>query len=403
MSRVTAVGTVLPVWTDGRQRVAGIDEDAVTLAVAAARQALDLAGDGARVDRVVLVSRDLPLLEGGNAAPLLAGIGIADSVPVVEQVGGAPALLDAVAGAVPGTLVVAADLVSAGAGAVLVGDTGPELTLRGRVVRSMPVRARAADGVVREYDDTRLVWEQGVRRSVEQLELTEKPVVVAGLNAKQADQLCSATPPRLATTGAASAIFALAALTEAGPGIVLAVEQASVTAVHVDGIPEVSRLAPPACPVPRTRDNPGPDISISLAAYDRAFEPKLRWEAGSCDECGTLALPPRHRCLSCGSEAGWSLVPLPRTGEVYTGVTVHVPVPGLPTPYSLVIVQLDGVDVRTLVRVTGVEAGTTQIGDRGALVFRKVATRSGIPDYGYAFLPAEVTGQDARQREEALA
>ena len=82
-------------------------------------------------------------------------------------------------------------------------------------------------------------------------------------------------------------------------------------------------------------------------------------------------------------------MPLPRTGTVYTGVTVRIPVPGLPTPYSLVIVELDGVDVRVLARVTGASAGTVNIGDRGRMVLRLVAVRSGVPDYGYAFCPEE--------------
>ncbi|WP_121258731.1 OB-fold domain-containing protein [Nocardioides ferulae] len=401
MSRLTAIGTVLPGWSDGKRRVVGLDEDAVTLGVAAARVVLEKAGT-VPVDRVVFVSHDLPLLEGGNAAPLLAGIGLDESVVVVEQVGGAPAVLDAVAGALPGTLVIAADLLPAGAGAVLVGETGPELSVEGRVVRSMPTQSRAADGIVREYDDPRLLWEQGVRRSIEQLELTERPTVVAGLAAKQARQVCSGTPPELPVIGGAAAVFALAAIADPGGALVLAVEQANITAARVDGVPTVASVAPEVRPLPRTRTTPGPDIAISLAAYDRAFEPKLRWEAGSCDACGTLALPPRLRCLECGSEEGWSLVPLPRTGEVYTGVTVHVPVPGLPTPYSLVIVQLDDVDVRALVKVTGVEAGAMQIGDRGTLVFRRISTRTGIPDYGYAFLP-EADVEAAQHREEASA
>jgi uncharacterized OB-fold protein len=83
------------------------------------------------------------------------------------------------------------------------------------------------------------------------------------------------------------------------------------------------------------------------------------------------------------------LEPLPRSGEVYSCVTIHVPVPGLPTPYSLAIVQLDGVETRALVKVTGVPAGRIAIGDTGILVLRRVAIRSGIPDYGYAFLPTE--------------
>ena len=72
---------------------------------------------------------------------------------------------------------------------------------------------------------------------------------------------------------------------------------------------------------------------------------------------------------------------------MYTEATVHIPMPGLRTPYSLVIGELDGVGVRALVKVTGAEAGTVQIGDRGRLALRRVAVRSGVPDYGYAFAP----------------
>jgi uncharacterized OB-fold protein len=389
MSRLAALGTYLPPWGGDRGREAGHDEDAVTLGVAAARAALrDVPGEA--VHRVVFLTRDLPLLEGGNGAPLLAGIGLSADTAVVEQVGGAPAALEALADAAPGTLVVAADAAPAGAAAALVGDSGPELSLAGRVVRSLPVRSRGRDGVVRDYDDPRLQRERGLGVAVEELDLPDKPVVVAGVPAKLAAGLCAGRPPALPTMGASAALFALAALEETGsPGVVLAVEQASASAVRVDGFPRVHRDERDAQPPQPVRHNPGPEIAISLAAYERAFEPKLRWEAGRCDACGTLAFPPRYRCLGCGSEDGRSLVPLPRSGAVYTGVTVHVPVPGLPTPYSLLIVELDGVDVRALVKVTGVPAGTTGIGDRGTLVLRRVAVRTGVPDYGYALLPDE--------------
>src|SRR5438552_17152667 len=103
MPSVAAIGTYLPPWSDGDVRVAGPDEDAVTMAVEAGGRALG------PVDRVVFVSRHLPLLEGGNGAALLAGLSLPDDVPVVEQVGGGPAVLDAIASAGPGTLVLAAD------------------------------------------------------------------------------------------------------------------------------------------------------------------------------------------------------------------------------------------------------------------------------------------------------
>ena len=103
---------------------------------------------------------------------------------------------------------------------------------------------------------------------------------------------------------------------------------------------------------------------------------------------GALDFPPRYRLSDNGELAtNYELIPLPRTGTVYTETTVHMPVPGLRTPYSLVIVELDGVGVRALVKVTGAEPGTVDIGDRGRLTLRRVAVRSGVPDYGYMFEP----------------
>ena len=68
MPYVASIGTYLPCWGTPQHRVAGDDEDAITLAVEAGRAALTAGG---AVERVVLVSRDLPLLESSNAAVLL--------------------------------------------------------------------------------------------------------------------------------------------------------------------------------------------------------------------------------------------------------------------------------------------------------------------------------------------
>src|ERR1700746_3197915 len=150
MSTIAAVGTYLPPWTDGATRVAGPDEDAVTCGVAAGRAVLTSAGT-APVKRVILVTRDVPLLEGGNGAALLAGLGLEPQVTVIEQVGGAAASLGAVTDSAPGTLVVTADCPPggpAGAAAVLTGGhgLGPELSRAGQVTRRLPVRGRGGDG-----------------------------------------------------------------------------------------------------------------------------------------------------------------------------------------------------------------------------------------------------------------
>lgn len=70
MTQVVSIGTYLPPWTVRGRRVAGPDEDALTMAVAAGRAA----DPDATAQRVVVVSRDFPLLEGGNGAVLLAAL-----------------------------------------------------------------------------------------------------------------------------------------------------------------------------------------------------------------------------------------------------------------------------------------------------------------------------------------
>ncbi len=212
------------------------------------------------------------------------------------------------------------------------------------------------------------------------------------MDARQAAAVGAGTPGELPTTGASSALFALAALVRAGmTGGLFAADQASVTGVQVgEGTAAVQRNEPAPRPVPEGTRSAGADIPISLAAYDRAFDAKTRWEAGRHSGRDELDFPPRYRVDRDGSlRADYALVPLPRTGTVYTGVTVHVPVPGLTTPYSLVIVELDEVGVRALAKVTGAEPGSVRIGDRGRMVLRRVALRSGVPDYGYAFCPDE--------------
>jgi uncharacterized OB-fold protein len=417
MTHVSAIATYLPCWGSARGRVAGGDEDAVTLAVEAGRAAIDaadggdlaggdLAGGGEAgaagreagaggVQRVVLVSRELPLLEGGNAAVLLAGLGLDPEIEVSERLGGAPAALDALTSARPRTLVIAADVRPfAGAAAALVAGSGLQVTPVARLARSLPVRTRSAAGEVHDYGDPRLLRERGVLASISALaaEGADKPLALAGVDARQATAVCAGQPPALPTTGASSALFALAVLAESrSAGPLFAAEQATVSGVRVgDGVALVRRVEPAARPLPASTFTPGKEIPVSLAAYDRAFPAKVRFEAGRQAGTGELDFPPRYRVGTDGTlHTDYTLVPLPRTGTVYTGVTVRIPVPGLPTPYSLVIVELDGVDVRVLARVTGASPGTVTIGDRGRMVLRLVAVRSGVPDYGYAFCPEE--------------
>jgi uncharacterized OB-fold protein len=397
MSQVVSIGTYLPPWTVRDRRVTGPDEDALTMAVAAGRAA----DPEATAERVVLVSRDFPLLEGGNGAVLLAALSLPADTPVTEALGGAPAVLDQIASAQDTTLVIGADDndISMGAGAVLTGDSDATIAPLARQTRSLPLTARGKDGVGHAYVDPRLQREVGVRSTLSRLGLTgtNRIAAVAGVApahlASGFDATAVASEP---TVSAAAIIRVLAEAIDAGTqGLLIAVEQASISAAELvlDGAsPRIARDEFPPRELPKTRVADGVGIPISMPAYARAFEPKMRWEAAVFDESPGIdsapQFPPRLRVNNAGRLATeYRLEPLPRTGTVYTHTTVRIPVPDLPSPYSLAVVQLDESPVRVLLKVTGVPAGEATIGQEGVVVLRKIATRAGIPDYGYAFWP----------------
>jgi uncharacterized OB-fold protein len=400
MTQILSVGTYLPPWTMRDRRVKGPDEDALTMAVAAGRAA----DPAATAQRVVLVSRDFPLLEGGNGAVLLAALSLPADIPVAEVLGGAPAVLDQLLGAADGTLVLAADDSAsvAAAGAVLTGASGTRLEAVARQTRSLPTVTRGEDGVRREYGDPRLQREVGVKSTVARLGLTNAHTVAAvvGVKAKElGGDLDAKGALEQPLSSASGVIRTLADLVEKpqGSGLLIAVEQASVTVADVTISSDdttITRNESAAGELPKFRTAAGNGIPISLPAYARAFEPKLRWEAAVFDERPGIdaapQFPPRARVDDHGVlVTDYRLEPLPRTGTIYTQTTIQIPVPDLPSPYSIAVVQLDGSPVRVLMKVTGVPAGATTIGQGGAVVLRKIADRAGVPDYGYAFHPTD--------------
>ncbi|AZG45746.1 OB-fold domain-containing protein [Gordonia insulae] len=388
MPNIASIGTYLPCWGSADRRVTGEDEDAITLAVEAGRAALD---SGGTVDSVVLVSRDLPLTESSNAAVLLAGLDLDPELEVTERLGGAPATLDALSSARSRTLIIGVDLEPAGAVAVLTADRGLGVRTNARISRSLPVRTRNLAGAVHDYGDPRLLHERGLVASLTESWL-EKPTMVAGVDRKEAGQLAE-VDAALPTTGASSGLFGLAAMASRElSGNLVAVEQGSLSGIAVStGSVTVHRREPK----PRAKSEEpvasADELRISLAAYERAFNAKVRWEAGRFTGSDELDFPPRYQVDADSTlRTDYELVPLPRAGTVYSEATVHVPVPGLPSPYSLVLVELDGVGVRALVKVAGPHVGLVGIGDRGRLVLRRLALRSGVPDYGYSFEPEGV-------------
>ena len=143
MSYVVSLGQYQPVWEESGQRVTGPDEDVITLAVAAGRLALV---DHDLPRRVVLVCAEPEYLDGAPLPVLLRGLDLSPVVPAELRVGGAPAALDAVASAAPGTLVIGVSTGrGAAAGAALVDDRGMLLEDRSTVTNSLPMRVKSLD------------------------------------------------------------------------------------------------------------------------------------------------------------------------------------------------------------------------------------------------------------------
>ncbi len=122
-----------------------------------------------------------------------------------------------------------------------------------------------------------------------------------------------------------------------------------------------------------TTDSP-PPISPAVDADSAPF-----WEAcregalllPHCGACGSWTFPPSPICPVCRTrEMGWDTVPTP-TGTVYSlTVSAVPPRPGLPTPTTLVLVDIDGAPgARLTLRL---REGTVEIGSRVAIEFDDV-------------------------------
>jgi uncharacterized OB-fold protein len=389
------LSTYQPAWESKSRRVMGPDEDLVTLAVDAASPGMRGFG-GDSIARIIVVTEQPDVINTAAYGVLRRSLGIPDPVAVEFRVGGAPAALDALASSPTGTLVIGVENGTRGAaaGAALVADRGMAVDHLGRVDRSLPMRVHALGSPrPRLYDDARLERERGWRRAIEDLADGTDPVVIAGITAKEAPKLLKQAVGTDDAVGAASPFFALARMAaESGSGRLVALDEASGQAASVKGgtpamIRTQRRAAVPAELAPRFADD-GTEIPVALPAYERAFDAKVGFVAARC-ECGELNYPPRSLCLSCGASGRSTPEALPREGTVYTVVTVHIKVPAMATPYARAVVDVDGTPLRVLAAVTDVPPLTCAIGDRGRFVLRRVATREGVPDYGYSFQPTE--------------
>ncbi|MBI4318035.1 MAG: Zn-ribbon domain-containing OB-fold protein [Chloroflexi bacterium] len=81
-----------------------------------------------------------------------------------------------------------------------------------------------------------------------------------------------------------------------------------------------------------------------------------------CTACGYRFATPRSHCMECGAKTEW--MELPPQGRVHTFTTCHFGSEAFlkETPFTLILVEFDGVDTLFLSRLVGVSSEDVRIG-----------------------------------------
>jgi uncharacterized OB-fold protein len=89
---------------------------------------------------------------------------------------------------------------------------------------------------------------------------------------------------------------------------------------------------------------------------------KGRLLGSCCTACGYRYATPRGHCMECGATTEW--FELPAEGRVHTHTTCHFGGEAFlkETPFTLILVEFDGVDTLFLSRLLGVGPGEAGIG-----------------------------------------
>jgi 3-hydroxy-3-methylglutaryl CoA synthase/uncharacterized OB-fold protein len=432
----------------GERAVANYDEDALTLAVEAALDAL-ADRDPRQVGACLFASTSAPYLEKSNATVLAAAVDLPPAL-LTADLGGSlrcatSALrlaLDAVrAGTVAEALVAAGEvravapgsewelLVGDAAGAVVVGTGALLATFEGaysvshefvdfwrtdgdRYVQAWPdmtfIRSQGLDPHVREAVDgvlrvTGLKREDIARAVIFAPDARTQAALVRQLGFERAagEPLMA----RVGSAGAAACLLELAwVLEHAGPHeLVLVVSYGNGAEALLFRTTEAVAAWRPARPLAaqlgaarplphygkwlRFRRHVETELLRAFAsapALVREERQNLRLWAQRCEACGTVAYPRRHLCGQCGSSR-LREHKLARRGRVFTFTRDHlVPTPDPPTVMAVVDLEGGG---RFYAQVTDCDPGAVAVDMPVELTFRRLHEGEGYPVYFWKFRP----------------
>ncbi len=152
-------------------------------------------------------------------------------------------------------------------------------------------------------------------------------------------------------------------------------------------------------PHPPEREQPM-GAYVSLPDHLATLGSRYRLEAARCEGCDAVAFPPRPTCQVCGGHDHTPLE-LPGTGTVYS--TTAIGRGGAPSEfsreqsmtgaYAVAVVELDGPGdgpdhgLRVVARLTDRDPTGWSIGDDVESVLRKLYAQEGVTRYGLKFRP----------------
>jgi hydroxymethylglutaryl-CoA synthase len=360
-----------------RKAVPEADEDALTMAVAAARRALDAAGrDGADVAYLAFATTTPPMDEEDVTARLVSAVGAPQTVATRTLTGSTRAggqALDAAVDAGPWEdtvgLVVASDCpraapddavehaAGAGAAAVVLDREGPGTVAdRAGFVEPYP-GTRFREGGTGEttglgitgYDResfTRVLGgaaealaDAPVDAAAVQSPDGKLPYRAAGPLGVDAETIAAgATVEDLGDTGAASPLLGLATAVNEGHDRVLLAAYGSgagatvlrltgldavPASVALDGDAELDYAAYLRRRGELTSGEPdGGGAYVSVPSWQRTIPQRHRLVAGRCEACDALNFPPSGACRECNERSDFAHVALPGTGTVEAVTTI---------------------------------------------------------------------------------
>ena len=112
--------------------------------------------------------------------------------------------------------------------------------------------------------------------------------------------------------------------------------------------------------------------------------------ANQCTECKARFFDRRNACASCGSDAGFEQVEVPKEGVLKSFTIVAFAAPGVPVPFVAGIIDCDGTSVRG--NVVNVEASPehVKLGMKVRLKTCVIGTDDdGTEAVGFGFEPLE--------------